>query len=67
MLTEIRRWPGAYWKWNPARNRRSVAETAMNRVRQLFGGHLTLRNQDSQIVKLIEYGQLFHPYQYRGN
>lgn len=32
-----------------AYNRRSVAETAMYRVKQLFGGHLTLRDYDAQV------------------
>lgn len=39
----------AYWKWHTAYNRRSVAETAMYRVKQLFGGHLTLRDHDAQV------------------
>lgn len=39
----------AYWKWNTAYNQRSVAETAMYRVKQLFGGHLTLRDYDAQV------------------
>lgn len=39
----------AYWKWNTAYNRISVAETAMYRVKQLFGGHLTLRDYDAQV------------------
>ncbi|CNC48009.1 transposase [Yersinia enterocolitica] len=39
----------AYWKWHTAYNRRSVAETAMYRVKQLFGGHLTLRDYDAQV------------------
>jgi len=34
----------AYWKWDTANNRRSVAETAMYRVKQLFGEHLSLRD-----------------------
>ncbi|POD90721.1 IS5 family transposase [Pectobacterium odoriferum] len=38
-----------YWKWNTAYNRRSVAETAMYRVKKLFGGHLTLRDYDAQV------------------
>lgn len=38
-----------YWKWNTAYNRRSVAETAMYRVKQLFGGNLTLRDYDAQV------------------
>ena len=39
----------AYWKWHTTHNRRSVAETAMYRVKQLFGGHLTLRDYDARI------------------
>ncbi len=39
----------AYWKWNTAYNRCSVAETAMYRVNQLFGGHLTLRDYNAQV------------------
>lgn len=39
----------AYWKWLTVYNRRSVAETKMYRVKQLFGGHLTLRDYDAQI------------------
>ena len=38
-----------YWKWNTAYNQRSVAETAMYRVKQLFGGDLTLRDYDAQV------------------
>lgn len=36
----------AYWKWHTFYNRRSVAETAMYRVKQL---HLTLRDYDAQV------------------
>ena len=32
----------------PDYNRRSIAETAMYRVKQLFGGSLTLRDYDGQ-------------------
>lgn len=39
----------AYWKWSTAYNQRSVAETAMYCVKQLFGGHLTLRDYDAQV------------------
>lgn len=39
----------AYWKWHTAYNRGSVAETAMYRVKQLFGGHLTFRDYDAQV------------------
>ena len=39
----------AYLKWHTAYNRRSVSETAMYRVKQLFGGHLTLRDYDAQV------------------
>lgn len=42
----------AYWKWNTTYNRRSVAETAMYRVKQLFGGHLTLRDSMRRLVRL---------------
>ncbi|TBQ54380.1 IS5/IS1182 family transposase, partial [Klebsiella quasipneumoniae subsp. similipneumoniae] len=31
----------ARWKWTTDYNRRSIAETAMYRVKQLFGGSLT--------------------------
>ena len=43
----------AYWKWHTAYNRRSVAETAMYRVKQLFGGHLTLRDYDAQVGEVM--------------
>jgi hypothetical protein len=43
----------AYWKWNTAYNRRSLAETAMYRVKQLFGGHLTLRDYDAQVAEAL--------------
>ncbi|MCS2163921.1 IS5 family transposase [Scandinavium sp. H11S7] len=39
----------AYWKWHTVYNRRSVAETAMYRVKQLFGEYLTLRDYDAQV------------------
>ncbi|MCT9710163.1 hypothetical protein N7264_26735, partial [Escherichia coli] len=32
-------------------NRRSIAETAMYRVKQLFGGSLTLRDYDGQVAE----------------
>ncbi|WP_187514340.1 transposase, partial [Pantoea agglomerans] len=35
----------AYWKWHTTYNRRSVAETAMYRVKQLFG----VRDYDAQV------------------
>ncbi len=34
-------------------NRRSIAETAMYRVKQLFGGSLTLRDYDSQVAEAM--------------
>ncbi|WP_237768000.1 IS5 family transposase, partial [Enterobacter hormaechei] len=37
----------ARWKWTTDYNRRSIAETAMYRVKQLFGGSLTLRDYES--------------------
>lgn len=36
-----------YWK------RHTVAETAMYRVKQLFGGHLTLRDYDAQVGEAL--------------
>jgi len=46
-------WNNAYWKWHTAYNRQSVAETAMYRVKQLFGGHLTLRDYDVQVGEVM--------------
>ncbi|MFU7940719.1 hypothetical protein ACNAPN_28950, partial [Klebsiella pneumoniae] len=40
------------WKWTTDYNRRSIAETAMYRVKQLFGGSLTLRDYDGQVALL---------------
>jgi hypothetical protein len=34
-------------------NRRSIAETAMYRVKQLFGGSLTLRDYDGQVAEAM--------------
>lgn len=39
----------AYWEWHTLYNRRSVTETAIYRVKHLFGGHLTLRDYDAQV------------------
>jgi hypothetical protein len=41
----------ARWKWTTDYNRRSIAETAMYRVKQLFGGSLTLRDYDGQVAE----------------
>ncbi|EIJ8552759.1 IS5/IS1182 family transposase, partial [Salmonella enterica] len=41
----------ARWKWTTEYNRRSIAETAMYRVKQLFGGSLTLRDYDGQVAE----------------
>ncbi|HCP4517871.1 TPA: IS5/IS1182 family transposase, partial [Escherichia coli] len=38
-------------KWTTDYNRRSIAETAMYRVKQLFGGSLTLRDYDGQVAE----------------
>lgn len=43
----------AYWKRHTAYNQRSVAETAMCRVKQLPGGHLTLRYYDAQVCEAM--------------
>ncbi|MDM8021971.1 hypothetical protein QUS30_28595, partial [Klebsiella pneumoniae] len=42
----------ARWKWTTDYNRRSIAETAMYRVKQLFGGSLTLRDYDGQVAEV---------------
>lgn len=34
-------------------HRRSIAERAMYRVKQLFGGHLTLRDYDAQVTEAL--------------
>ncbi|WP_422527162.1 transposase, partial [Serratia fonticola] len=38
-----------YWPAEYADRNQAVAETAMYRVKQLFGGHLTLRDYDAQV------------------
>lgn len=43
----------ARWKWTTDYNRRSIAETAMYRVKQLFGGSLTLRDYDGLRIIII--------------
>lgn len=39
----------AVWKKKVGYHRRSVAETAMFRIKTLLGGHLSLRNYDAQV------------------
>ncbi len=46
----------ARWKWTTDYNRRSIAETAMYRVKQLFGGSLTLRDYDGQVAEAMALG-----------
>lgn len=43
----------ARWKWTTDYNRRSIAETSMYRVKQLFGGSLTLRDYDGQVAEAL--------------
>lgn len=43
----------ARWKWTTDYNRRSIAETAMYGVKQLFGGSLTLRDYDGQVAEAL--------------
>jgi hypothetical protein len=43
----------ARWKWTTDYNRRSIAETAMYRVKQLFGGSLALRDYDAQVAEAL--------------
>ncbi|PLO08571.1 IS5/IS1182 family transposase, partial [Klebsiella pneumoniae] len=40
----------ARWKWTTEYNRRSIAETAMYRMKQLLGDSLTLRDYDGQVA-----------------
>lgn len=41
------------WKWTIDYNRRSIAETAMYRVKRLFGVSLTLHNYDGQVAEAM--------------
>ncbi|KAB3082831.1 IS5/IS1182 family transposase, partial [Escherichia coli] len=43
----------ARWKWTTDDNRRSIAETAMYRVKQLLGGSLTLRDHDVRVAESL--------------
>ncbi len=47
----------ARWKWTTEYNRRSIAETAMYRVKQLFGGSLTLRDYNGQVAEALVMGR----------
>lgn len=42
------------WKEKMGYHRRSVAETAMSRVKKVCGGRLTLRNYESQVGEAME-------------
>ncbi|MBS0857198.1 IS5 family transposase [Tatumella sp. JGM16] len=42
-----------HWKWTTDYNRRSIAETAMYRIKQLLGGSLTLRDYDGQVAEAL--------------
>ncbi len=43
----------ARWKWTTEYNCRSIAETAMYRVKQLFGGSLTPCDYDCQVAEAL--------------
>ncbi len=43
----------ARWKWTTDYNRRSRVETAMYRVKAMFGGSLTLRDYDGQVAEAL--------------
>ena len=43
----------ARWKWTTEYNRRSIAETAMYRMKQLLGYSLTLRDYDGQVAEAM--------------
>ncbi|EMX8705749.1 IS5/IS1182 family transposase, partial [Klebsiella pneumoniae] len=40
-------------KWTTEYNRRSIAETAMYRMKQLLGDSLTLRDYDGQVSEAM--------------
>ncbi|MCP6524824.1 IS5/IS1182 family transposase, partial [Klebsiella pneumoniae] len=40
-------------KWTTEYNRRSIAETAMYRMKQLLGDSLTLRDYDGQVAEAM--------------
>lgn len=42
-----------HWKWTTDYTRRSIAETAMYRIKQLLGGSLTLRDYDGQVAEAL--------------
>ncbi|NIH16256.1 MAG: IS5/IS1182 family transposase, partial [Serratia symbiotica] len=41
------------WKSITGYHRRSIAATARYRVKQLFGGHLSLRDYDGQVAEAL--------------
>ncbi|KAB3084242.1 IS5/IS1182 family transposase, partial [Escherichia coli] len=43
----------ARWIWTTDDNRRSIAVTAMYRIKQLFGGALTWRTWDGQVAEAL--------------
>ncbi|MCV5466731.1 IS5/IS1182 family transposase, partial [Escherichia coli] len=43
----------ARWKWTTEYNRRSIAETAMYRMKQLLGDSLTQRDYDGQVAEAM--------------
>ncbi|KAB3085356.1 IS5/IS1182 family transposase, partial [Escherichia coli] len=43
----------ARWIWTTDDNRRSIAVTAMYRIKQLFGGSLTWRAWDGQVAEAL--------------
>lgn len=43
----------AWWKWTTDYYRCSIAETAMYRIKQLFGDSLTLRVYDGQVTEAL--------------
>jgi hypothetical protein len=45
----------ARWKWTTDYNRRSIAETAMYRMKQLLGDSLTLRDYDGQVAEAMAW------------
>ncbi|EYB45654.1 transposase [Escherichia coli] len=52
-LIPPRKGAGSRWKWTTEYNRRSIAETAMYRMKQLLGDSLTLRDYDGQVAEAM--------------
>ncbi len=54
-VLEMRKQGLAHWKKISGYHRRSLAETAMYRFKQLLAGKISLRNYNSQVVEVMAY------------